>query len=521
MAGVSLVSASTLGLKRLDRERRMGPIASTAQIQSRVSPFVTSLCLLLMDVNSVLIARFVALVIWRRVNPVITLDQDFGIWLAALLFPLAYATFGLYAAKGLSSVEELRRVVLGSALVSLILTTTTFLAREVTFYSRGLFLLSFVLVAMIVPFGRAMLRFFCAERPWWGVPVMILGAGSAATQIVESLRSQPHIGLKPIVCLDDNPAKLGFCAGVPVPGPLSDAPELSRRLKIDYALVAMPSLERPRLIEILERWGAPFIHLVVVPDLAGIGTLWVSARDLGGVLGLEVRRNLLIPLNRFLKRLLDLLMACAFGIFALPIVVLGALWIRAVSPGSPFYHQEREGENGKSIFVTKLRTMYPNANVLLEEHLAKNPAAREEWQRRFKLREDPRILPGVGKILRRTSLDELPQIWSVLIGDMSMVGPRPFPAYHLAEFSPQFRELRGKVTPGLTGLWQVSSRSDGDLAVQESLDTYYIRNWSPWLDLHILVRTLEQSCSRAALIDAKCLNSRISVPILTLSASGF
>lgn len=467
-----------------------GVWATADTLVQPTSPVATSLCLLLADILAIFVARTIALVFWRRINPVVGLEQDFGIWLIAGFFPLAFASFGLYGARGLSSVEELRRTVLASSIVSLGLTTASFLSKDSAGYSRGLFLSSFVLVCILVPLSRAALRHFCASKPWWGVPILILGAGKAARLVVETLREQPGIGFKPIACLDDDESKHGICHGVPVVGALCRAPEIARRLGIHHLVIAMPSLDRSDLVLMIERWGATFRRVIVIPNLFGIATLWVSARELGGVLGLEVRQNLLMPLNRWLKRGADILMAIVFGALALPIVAAAALWIKIVSPGPAFYRQEREGENGTTIRICKLRTMFPDAETLLLRHLEESPEARAEWHAHFKLRNDPRILPGIGTILRRTSLDELPQIWSVFKGEMSMVGPRPFPAYHLEQFGAEFRELRTRVTPGLTGLWQVSSRSDGDLKVQESLDVYYIRNWSLWLDLHILARTV-------------------------------
>ncbi len=437
-----------------------------------------------------LIARAIALVFWRIVNPVVGLEQDFGVWLTIPSFPIAFAAFGLYAAKGLSAVEELRRVVLASILVSLALITASFLAKDTTgSYSRGVFVLSFLLVSVLVPLGRAALRARFATKPWWGVPVLILGAGATARLVVKSLRDQPEVGFKPVACLDDDDAKSGSCGDVPVAGPLYLAPEIAKALHIHHVMIAMPSLDRAALMRIVERWGATFSHVMVIPNLVGIATLWVSARDLGGILGLEVRQNLLIPLNRWTKRSMDVALSLLFGVMALPLIAVAATWIRLVSPGSPFYWQEREGEAGVPIRICKLRTMYPDAERLLAQHLAESSEASLEWHRFFKLKNDPRILPGIGKVLRRTSLDELPQIWSVLKGEMSLVGPRPLPSYHLEPFSTEFRELRTRVTPGLTGLWQVSSRSNGDVKIQESLDVYYIRNWSLWLDLHILART--------------------------------
>jgi lipopolysaccharide/colanic/teichoic acid biosynthesis glycosyltransferase len=187
---------------------------------------------------------------------------------------------------------------------------------------------------------------------------------------------------------------------------------------------------------------------------------------------------------------MDQAIAVPLFLASIPIMLFAAIWIKLASRGPAFYRQMREGFDGSRIPVWKLRTMHMDGDRLLEQWLESHPDDRERWHQFFKLQRDPRVLPVIGPLLRRTSLDELPQLWSVIKGEMSLVGPRPLPDYHLEQFRGEFRMLRIQVLPGLTGLWQVSARSDGDLKTQEALDTYYIRNWSPWLDLYILARTV-------------------------------
>jgi Undecaprenyl-phosphate galactose phosphotransferase WbaP len=355
--------------------------------------------------------------------------------------------------------------------------------------SRGGFFLSWMFALALVPTGRWLANYLFGARTWWRVPVIILGAGDTARIVIHNLQENRVLAYNPVLCLDDDLQKQGFCEGVPVVGSLLIAESLAEEHGIHHAIVAMPSMSREHLIKHMRRWGKVIPNILIIPNLFGVGSLWVEPHDLGGVLSLELKHQLLNPLNRVIKRIIDLLCAGVGIIITAPIIALAALWIKAVSPGAAFYRQKREGRDKRAIYILKLRTMYPDADSMLQRLLEESPNARTQWNQFCKFSDDPRILPGIGRFLRRTSLDELPQLINILRGDMSLVGPRPFPAYHNNRFDEDFRTLRLQVTPGLTGLWQISARSDGNLDVQALLDSYYVRNWSLWLDLYILVRT--------------------------------
>jgi Undecaprenyl-phosphate galactose phosphotransferase WbaP len=315
----------------------------------------------------------------------------------------------------------------------------------------------------------------------------MLGCGETGRVLAHTLLAEPELGLTPVAFLDNRAETWnGVVEGVPVLGPLGLAQDFERRAHA--AILALADLGQEDVAALLHDLNFP--RLIVVPDVGGIASLWVSARNLGGCLGLEIKKNLLLRRNHALKRLMDRAVALPLFAMSLPVIAMAAVWIKLASRGPVFYRQMREGLAGRRIPVWKLRTMRTGGDRILDEWLQQHPEDALHWQRYFKLRHDPRVLPVIGNLLRRTSLDELPQLWSVLKGEMSLVGPRPLPDYHLEQLPSEFRTLRTRVLPGLTGLWQVSARSDGDVKVQEALDTFYIRNWSPWLDLYILARTV-------------------------------
>ena len=404
------------------------------------------------------------------------------------LFILAYAIVGLYPGVANSPVDELRWTSLSTTLIYMALVATLFLRREGEIYSREVFIIAWVLSIVLILSLRALVRLIFAPCRWWGYPVMVLGAGKTGEMVIQTLKQRPGIGLKPVLVLDDNPKKHGLLHGVPVVGGVEMAPALARTRKIPYAIVAMPGVPRDRLIRLIEDYGIAFAHLLIIPDLFEFSSLWVSAKDMGGVLGLEVRQRLLMPGPRFAKFSIDLAATLVGGLLILPLIFLIAILIKLDSPGSIFYRQTRIGLGGKRFRAWKFRTMVPNAAKILEEYLSQHPELQENWTKDHKLRYDPRVT-RIGKFLRRTSLDELPQLWNILRGEMSLVGPRPIVDEEIDRYGDKF-PLYTKVIPGLTGLWQVSGRNDITYQERVNLDAYYVRNWSVWLDIYILTRTI-------------------------------
>jgi len=276
----------------------------------------------------------------------------------------------------------------------------------------------------------------------------------------------------------------GMFEGVPLLGGIED-----RTSSAPVAVLAMSDLSRHRVLELLEGPLSTYRHVVIIPDLEEAPSLWVTTRDLGGILGLEVTHNLLNPLARLIKRAFDMSTTLVTSPVWVPLCGLIALLIWIEDQSNPLFLQKRLGKHRKPFNAYKFRTMLPDAEKLLYERLENDTALKAEWEQNFKLLKDPRIT-RVGAFLRKSSLDELPQLFNVVRGHMSLVGPRPLPPYHAEQLPERIQATRGRVSPGITGLWQVSGRSECGTEGMILYDPYYVRNWSLWLDIVILFRTL-------------------------------
>jgi len=428
-----------------------------------------------------------------------TFFEYLRLWPMIGIFLFAFALAGLYPGVPMNPINELRSVFTAITVVFLIFGVFIFLSRSDTIWSRGIFLAACPISAVTVVLFRSGLRHSCAKKSWWGVPVVLLGGGQAGQTVVETLSQLPWIGLKIVAVLDDSAGELqrwGAQKGF-ILGELDTVNKMIKSGGVSYAIVTLSNASRQELIQTLERYTDKFHHIILVPDLFGLSSLWVTAQDIGGMLGLEIRQALLQRRPRFLKRMLDLAIAIIGGLLLLPLCLLICLAIKLTSSGPVVYGQKRLGLGSRHFVAWKFRTMVSDADEALNHHLKNNKRLKEEWQRNHKLRNDPRVT-AIGKILRHTSLDELPQLWNVLIGEMSLVGPRPIVEAEVPKYGNRFK-LYCKVRPGMTGLWQVSGRNDTGYDKRVQLDEYYVRNWSVWLDLYLLGRTLGSiiSCSGA------------------------
>lgn len=414
-------------------------------------------------------------------------------WMAYLL---GAWIVGAYVAKllpgwGLGPVEELRRTFF--LLVAVFAGTTAMLfwgkAAEIT--SRFTLTLGFVLSVVFVPAIRLEMKRLLLKLDSWGVPAVLYGKAESVEIAARALRDEKGLGYIPNgVFLEDWKPTARTIAGLDVIG---STDQYTSRAPV--ALLAASGLSPQRVSDLLDGPLANYRRVVVIPEITESPTLWVKPRDLMGMLGIEIPGNLLDPLARFIKRSLDLAVVLLTAPIWIPLCLILSLLVWLEDRGHPIFKQERVGIGGRLFHTLKFRTMHPDAERILRERLEADPKLRAEWQAHFKLRNDPRIT-RTGRFLRATSLDELPQFLNVLRGDMSLVGPRPLPRYHHDELPERTRQLRERVRPGITGLWQVSGRSEAGHAAMPRWDTYYVRNWSIWLDIVILVRTVRAVLSR-------------------------
>jgi Undecaprenyl-phosphate galactose phosphotransferase WbaP len=400
------------------------------------------------------------------------------------------ALLGLYPGYGIDEAEELRRQTY--AVLATLATTAVFAVglKVSESLSRLLLLVGFVSLLVLAPFARHLAKAAMNRAGVWGKPVVLIGVGEVGSRLVKTLREEWKLGFRPVAVFDNRlvPAG-GTLEGVPYGGNLEDAVSLAREHKIDTAIFAMPHTRREDLAPLVSRASLSFRHVMIIPNLSGITNSAVVARDFAGTFGVEIKHNLLDPWARRIKRALDLFGVVVGGLLISPILLVVLILIKLDSPGPAFYGHWRLGAEGKHFRCWKFRSMHLHAEQLLEEYLRTNVHARAEWEQNQKLYDDPRVT-RIGRVLRKTSLDELPQLWNVLWGQMSLSGPRPIVAVEVPKYGKVY-ELYKRIKPGMTGAWQVSGRSDTSYAERVAIDSHYVRNWSFWLDLVILVRTIK------------------------------
>jgi len=415
---------------------------------------------------------------------------DYGrLWPLLGLFGVTYTLFGLYPGIAMSPIAELRTTTSATTLVFLVLGALTFVLRTPFTYSRSAFLASWLASLFVVPLTRAFLRGTLREKSWWGYRVAVFGGSGAGAAVIATLVEHPEIGLRPVAIFDDGLRRGSYVHGVPVAGGIEAADEFARREGVTRAIIAMPDAPASEILGLLDSQGKTFSRVFMVPGLSGLSSIGVEIRDVSRILSLELRKSLLMAGPRAAKRCLDLILSFAALVFLAPVFLIVAALIKLESRGPALYRQSRVGLGSGQFFVWKFRSMCANADQVLDKYLAANPDLRAEWERDRKLRNDPRIT-RIGRFLRKTSLDELPQLINVLRGEMSLVGPRPIVDSEIGKYGDSFA-LYTQVIPGLTGLWQVSGRNLTTYKERVELDNYYVRNWSPWLDIYLLARTVK------------------------------
>lgn len=450
----------------------------------------TSIPLWIADQLTLLIALvmtyYAGIVVSHTVEPI---PPGLAISLVLALTLVNYVV-GLYPGIGLSAENELRLTTRSVSMIACIVLVARGATQSMPFEIRLAHLLVFAACLILMPLARRAMRTIVCRYQWWGQPTLIFGGGDDGAAAFHSLLKHPELGLRPVGLIDDLNNHWNDSVADPAwnLGSINHLPQIAESTRAFWGVVAMPHRTSEDVAAVIDNISITLPNLLILPDFAKAGRGWDGAHDCGGRFGARCTEMLLLPVPRLIKRTMDLILGIIIIVLLLPVMLLIAIAIKLTSPGRIFYQQIVPGLAGRRFCMWKFRTMYVNSNQIFAKWLAQCPELQSEWDRYHKLQNDPRVTP-IGRILRRASLDELPQLFNVLRGEMSLVGPRAYPLYECDEMQTK-APLVLRIRPGITGLWQVSGRSNMTFEQRLQIDTRYVRNWSLWIDLAILAKTL-------------------------------
>ncbi|ETS92139.1 undecaprenyl-phosphate galactose phosphotransferase WbaP [Veillonella sp. AS16] len=406
-----------------------------------------------------------------------------AIFLFVLLLNNAYSV----AAPYWDTIKAIFRSITISVVVSIVLMYTGHVTNDVSRLFVGF---AYICILLFVYLFRFFIGKALSYLGYLNIPVLLVGAGKTAELVKKAFDRMPISTYKIIGFVDDNPKSASIAAEYECLGTFDDVEDVIKDTGVQTVLICAPGLESKKLVSLVNRLQLLVKRVAFVPELFGLPASNISARGMmeEQAVVLRVQNNLARKSNRIMKRIFDIMATVCGGILILPIIAVVAVLIYLDSPGPIVFGHKRVGQGGKEFFCYKFRSMVPNAQEALAIYLKEHPEAREEWERDFKLKDDPRVTK-IGKFLRKTSLDELPQLWNVLMGDMSLVGPRPIVRDEIVKYGDYINDFY-LVPPGITGVWQVSGRSDTTYEERVLMDSWYVHNWSVWIDVVYLIKTV-------------------------------
>ncbi len=411
----------------------------------------------------------------------------------AFVFSLAYEK--LYH-KRLPFWIEVEWIIRASTLALLMVIFFIYLTGISHIVSRAFVVMTWMVALFFIPVARYYCKKLLLKLNIWACPLILVGDASTAALVSRALSREKTMGYH-LVGYINGPKEEAEQAeiklppqNVPLLGPLSEAEQIIADNPVCDLIIAKPGLPADDLVDLTNRFQPLVNNIIIVPDLFGITLTGIEVAYFfeEQTMFLQIRNRLNSIINRMVKRLFDLSVGAVIFLVALPVLLFLALAIKLDSPGSAFFVQERIGQGGRTFKVIKFRTMYTDADQILTNHLAENEDARREWTEYQKLKKDDPRVTRVGRLLRRLSIDELPQLINILKNDMSLVGPRPYLPREKEQLKGWAHDIL-VTKPGLTGLWQVSGRNQLNFQSRLRLDSWYVKNWSIWLDLVFILKT--------------------------------